>query len=289
VISWRALTLSVVTVDAPLLRPATTADLLDDGFTFLKTRPRAAVAIAAVFVIPLQLLIAWLQRDVLGGGAFTEALSDPTGSALFAEDQDAGLETVLAFLAPSLILSFVAGAVVLMLVAEQSGRELAPGDALRGALRRGWALGMGWLLVHVLELLAGLVLVLPALAVMTLFLVTAPVAAAERLGPIAAMRRSWRLCRRRFWFVFGVAVLSGCVASAVEWILGLLPTVLADELGGTVGWVVLAVGQSFASLVTIPVVAATTALLYLDLRLRLEGLDLELDALTAFPDTPDAR
>ena len=53
-------------------------------------------------------------------------------------------------------------------------------------------------------------------------------------------------------------------------------------LGGTIGWLLLGVGQSFASLVTIPVVAATTALLYLDLRLRLEGLDLELDALAAF-------
>ncbi|MGH2683926.1 MAG: hypothetical protein ACRDJP_00475, partial [Actinomycetota bacterium] len=79
-----------MTVDAPLLRPATSGDLLDGGYTFLKGRPRAAIAIAAVFVIPLQIVIAWLQRDVLGGGAFTEALSDPTGSALFADDQDAG-------------------------------------------------------------------------------------------------------------------------------------------------------------------------------------------------------
>ena len=271
-----------MSAEPSMLRPATTADLLDGGFAFLKARPRAAVGMAAAFVVPLQILIAWLQRDVLGGGAFTQALSDPTGSAIFADDQDAGVETLLALVGPSLVLSFVAGAIVLMLVAEQAGTELAPGDALRGSLRRGWSLAVAWFLVHVLEGLALLALVLPAFAVMTLFVVVAPAAAAERLGPIAAMRRSWRLCRRRFWFVFGVAGLSGLVASTVEWILALLPTILADELGGTVGWVVLAVGQSFASLVAIPVVAATTALLYLDLRLRLEGLDLELDAVAAF-------
>jgi hypothetical protein len=32
-----------------------------------------------------------------------------------------------------------------------------------------------------------------------------------------------------------------------------------------------------------PVVAAITVLIYLDLRVRTEGLDLELDALEAFP------
>lgn len=278
-------------VDAPLLRPATTADLLDGGFAFLKSRPRAAVGLAATFVVPLQLLIAWLQRDVLGGGAFTEALSDPTGSSLFAEDQSAGAETVLALFAPSLVLSFVAAAFVVMVLAEQAGEELAPGAALRGALRRSWALVAAWVLVHVLEALAALVLVLPAFAVMAMYLVTAPVVAAEGLGPVASMRRSWRLCRRRFWPVLAVGVLSGAVASAVEWILGLLPTVVADELGGSLGWLVLAVGQSLASLVALPVVAATTVLLYLDLRLRLEGLDLELDAARAFPDSvgPDAR
>lgn len=273
-----------MSTDAPLLRPATTADLLDGGFAFLKSRPRAAIGMAALFVVPLQLLIAWLQRDVLGGGAFVDAFSDPTGSSLFAEDQDAGIETLLALLAPSLVLSFLAGAFVLMVMAEQAGEQLAPAVALRTALGRGWALVVAWVLVHVLEALAAVALVLPAFAVMAVYLVTAPVVVAERLGPVAAMRRSWRLCRRRFWLVLSVGVLSGLIASAVEWVLGILPTIAADELGGTIGWVLLAVGQSLASLVALPVVAATTVLVYVDLRLRLEGLDLELDAARAFPD-----
>ena len=49
--------------------------------------------------------------------------------------------------------------------------------------------------------------VLPALAVMTWFLVTAPVIGAEGLGPIEAMRRSARLVSRRFWSVLGLALL----------------------------------------------------------------------------------
>jgi hypothetical protein len=193
---------------------------------------------------------------------------------------------VISLVAPSLVLSFLAGAITLILLAEQAGRDLPPGEALRGAARRGWALAVAWLLVHVVEALALVALVLPAFAAMAFFLVVAPAAVAEHLGPLAAMKRSWRLCRRRFWFVLGVGVLSGFVAFSVEQVLGLLPAIVADELGGTAGWVVLAAGQSLATLVTTPALAATTVLLYLDLRLRLEGLDLELDVIEVFGAPP---
>ena len=78
----------------------------------------------------------------------------------------------------------------------------------------------------------------PALAVMTWFLVTAPVIGAEGLGPIAAMRRSARLVSRRFWRVLGLALLSragGVAASATR--SGLVPTVLALFVGTDgLGW-----------------------------------------------------
>jgi hypothetical protein len=46
-----------------------------------------------------------------------------------------------------------------------------------------------------------------------------------------------------------------------------------------------AVVSILTQLVTLPVVAGITVLIYLDLRVRTEGLDLELDALAAFPTT----
>jgi hypothetical protein len=49
------------------------------------------------------------------------------------------------------------------------------------------------------------------------------------------------------------------------------------------GWVLTAASGILTSLITMPVVAATTVLIYLDLRVRTEGLDLELDATEVFP------
>src|SRR3546814_11415483 len=90
---------------------------------------------------------------------------------------------------------------------------------------------------------------------MAWFLVVAPVIGAERLGPIAAMRRSARLTSRRFWPVLGLGVLSGVVAYLFNQALGLLPTVLALVVGTDgFGWVLLAASGVLTSLITMPVV-----------------------------------
>ena len=119
---------------------------------------------------------------------------------------------------------------------------------------------------------------------MTWFLVTAPVMGAEGLGPIEAMRRSARLVSRRFWTVLGLALLSVLVESLVEIAIGFLPTFVSYLLGTDgIGWVLPAVVAILTTLITMPVVAGITVLIYIDLRVRTEGLDLELEAIEAFP------
>ena len=120
---------------------------------------------------------------------------------------------------------------------------------------------------------------------MTWFLVTAPVIGAERVGPIKAMRRSARLVNRRFWNVLGVALLAFLVEQLFEFAISLLPTLrhaLHRHRGAGLGPSSRGLGV-VTQLVTLPFVAAVTVLIYLDLRVRTEGLDLELRAGEAFP------
>jgi hypothetical protein len=49
-----------------------------------------------------------------------------------------------------------------------------------------------------------------------------------------------------------------------------------------IGWILPAAVGVVSSLVTMPLVAGITVLIYLDLRVRTEGLDLELRAADAF-------
>ncbi len=111
----------------------------------------------------------------------------------------------------------------------------------------------------------------------------------ERLSVRASVRRSWSLTRGYFWRTFGilalvaviVQVISQIATAPVSLLLG-VGTSLADPNGVFTDQIsVLSVVVTL--IITIPVAAvaavvqsAAVALVYLDLRMRKEGLDLEL-------------
>lgn len=268
----------------------TVSDVLDGAFDILKGAPATIIAFTAIFAVPVQMLGAWLQRDLLGGDSIFEII-EQSDSSLTGVDQSSGgagevWAQMVLFFGPALALVFVAAGIVRLVGAWQVGRDVSLGELLRGSLTVAWPLLASWALVHLAEAVGMLLCGLPALAVMTVFLVTAPVIGAERLGPIAAMRRSSRLVRRRFWPVLGLAVLSGLVASLFGYALGLVPTVLSLLVGTDgYGWLLTAAAGILTSIITMPIVAGATVLVYLDLRVRTEGLDLELRAIDVLPVT----
>ncbi|MGK2947807.1 MAG: hypothetical protein ACSLFP_04485 [Acidimicrobiales bacterium] len=263
----------------------TASDVLDGAFAILKRSPGKILGFAAVFTVPVQMVSGWLQRDILGGEGLVDLFQDD--SSLTTIDQTSGSETwaqIVLLFGPSLALVFVAAGLARLVGAWHVGHDLSFGELLSGSLKRAWPLLASWTLVHLAEGVGLLLCGLPALAAMTWFLVVAPVIGAEDLGPIEAMRRSARLTTRRFWPVLGLALLSALVATLFGYALGLLPTVLSLVVGtGGLGWIVLGAAGVLTGLITTPVVAAATVLIYLDLRVRTEGLDLELAAAEAIP------
>jgi hypothetical protein len=112
----------------------------------------------------------------------------------------------------------------------------------------------------------------------------------ERLGIGAAVARSWSLTRGYFWRTLGVQFLVAAIVNIVSQIvatplslLGGIAVSLIDPTGAIDSWVpviVLYVLTLLLSLVLGAVAAVvqsgTTALIYIDLRMRKEGLDLDL-------------
>jgi hypothetical protein len=272
------------TAPAPVpLRPLAPTELLDRAFAVLKGAPGTLLAFAAIFVVPVQFVAGWLQRDLLDGGMF-EVFTDPELTQSSADEANAdALASILVLLGSSISLPFVAVGIALFLAARHAGRDPSLGELLRGTLRRTPTVLVAWTLIHVAELIGAIACLFPGLLVMALFMVTAPVVAVEGLGPIAAMRRSAQLTRRRFWPTLGIGLLSGIVAGLFDQALSTLPDVLAFAVGDRAGWVLLSVGGGMSAIITTPVITAATTLHYLDLRVRTEGLDLEVDLPAAFP------
>jgi hypothetical protein len=114
-----------------------------------------------------------------------------------------------------------------------------------------------------------------------------PAVVLERQGPARALARSWRLVRRSFWRVFGILLLAAIVVAFAGFILQLPFTIIEALAGGSavfglpatqtlVAVIIGAVGSIVAGAVTRPISAGVTVLLYLDMRMRKEGLDLAL-------------
>jgi hypothetical protein len=78
--------------------------------------------------------------------------------------------------------------------------------------------------------------------------------------------------------VLGLTLLTGLVVTVVGQVLVFLPTTISLALGDDLGWVLLAVGGSLVGILTTALQAGTATLIYLDLRVRTEGLDIEVAA-----------
>jgi hypothetical protein len=121
-----------------------------------------------------------------------------------------------------------------------------------------------------------------------------PVVVLERTGPAASLRRSWRLVRGSSWRVLGILLLTFVIVGVASSILQ-LPFSLAGGLSSfantahratVLATIVSSIGGIIASAVTRPVTAGVTVLLYTDLRMRREGLDIALQTAASQPASP---
>ncbi|MDQ0075233.1 DUF7847 domain-containing protein [Arthrobacter oryzae] len=123
------------------------------------------------------------------------------------------------------------------------------------------------------------------------FLVTPAAIVVEGLGVLDGLRRSWQLTRHNWWRIFGITlvvslligIISQIVLVPITLVSGGFSSVVAPHSGDD-GQRALAVGVGIASLIVSALIGAVAyafqtsvmGLLYMDLRMRKEGLDLAL-------------
>jgi hypothetical protein len=263
------------------LHPMSFTDILDGAFRLLKANLATIVLVTAVFFVPLELLSAFLSRDLLGGQSFLQMLQDPS---LTEQELGTGLSGIrisgiaATSLLRLLITPFVGGAITQVVAASYLGQQLSAGDAIKTTGRRFWALLGAAILVHLVEGVGLVLCVLPALVAMAFLVCTTPAVVIESLGPIKSMRRSFALVRPRFWPVLGIAVVSGLLASFLTSVLGTPFTFAAELVGLRWGFLLLALGSIVPVLFASPFVSIVATLVYFDARIRHEGFDLQMIA-----------
>jgi hypothetical protein len=161
----------------------------------------------------------------------------------------------------------------------------------------GVALGAGAHLVAVGVLVAvvlGLAATVFAVIVAIRWSLIVPVVVLERTGPIKAMGRSWRLVRRSSWRVFWITLLTEVIVGLAGFIIRIPFSLVGGTSSLTAGFgaagtthpaapsaaatVASAVGTIISDTLTAPLLAGVLVLLYTDLRMRREGMDIALQA-----------
>jgi hypothetical protein len=131
-----------------------------------------------------------------------------------------------------------------------------------------------------LFVLVGPVAVFLAILMYTRWLFAAPIVMLERVGAIAALRRSWQLVRGSTPRVFGITLLVGLITGILGAIVGALLSVVTGFGDENVR---LLLGQLAALVVAVliqPISFIVVVLLYYDVRIRKEAFDIEMLAAT---------
>ncbi|MFE4678576.1 glycerophosphoryl diester phosphodiesterase membrane domain-containing protein [Streptomyces sp. NPDC056721] len=264
----------VVLLQGLVLNNSTNTDALDDpsataseltravGDTLLSSGVVQIVYLLGT-IVATALLTTVTSRAVLGKSVTTgEAWKDAKPQLL----KLAGLTLLLPLIAAAvLFVCMLPGILVAALSSSDSGAPLIALGALGGAVLAIW--------------------------LMIRFSLASPALMLEKQSILKSMSRSAKLVRGSWWRVFGIQLLAGIIAGLVSSIIVIPFTFLAAALGGEgvsglldggtgdLGWtflIVTGVGSVIGSMLTFPITAGVTVLLYIDQRIRREALDLEL-------------
>jgi hypothetical protein len=122
------------------------------------------------------------------------------------------------------------------------------------------------------------------------FSLASPALMLEKQGVLKSMSRSAKLVRGSWWRVFGIQLLATIIANIVASIVVIPFALIASALSGdgitgflssagSAGWtflIVSGIGSVIGAMITFPISAGVTVLLYIDQRIRREALDLDL-------------
>ncbi len=272
------------------LRPLGVGDIFDEGFDLYKRNFVLLLLATAAVVVPLDIGLAFLTPRLLPPVFDLFSLTNSQSDAFWVWTVTSLVKLI--FFLPLYIIAV--GPVTAAASARYLDQNISVETVFRLCLRRapalllaalfsGIALALGAAFCGILWLAAAaqLLFVLQALLV-------------EGLGPVGAMRRSGTLAAAYGSRVFGCLLLLGGVLFVVSLGLRLPLAYLVDSVlniapgaasfyGGAAGGtaqqqVVSLISTGLAHLLLIPFIVCVVTVLYYDLRIRKEGVDIELMA-----------
>jgi hypothetical protein len=285
----------VATAGTPVrLRPLPLGELLDETFKLYRRHFTVIAGVAVAVILPN--LILSLISGAYRANPFNYVVqviqnaNDPAALQAIQDRQAQYTSSPLYLLSIAiaiLMVPFTHGALYRAATSLAAGNLETVGSALAGTARRYFAI-WGVVLLAALVTLGGVAIITIPIVIWVLvrWSVATPALFAEGIGPVKALGRSWNLVRDNWWRTLGIVIIVAILVGLIELALGALfggitavvPGLSDDIRAGLLDTVVTLVDALVSAITPIAI-----TMLYLDLRVRKEGLDLDQLARQAAP------
>jgi hypothetical protein len=285
---------AVASTPAPIrFRPMPLPELLDELFRLYRRHFSLIVGVSLLVALPglVWTLVTGTYR--LNSASYANLfVTTGTSTPTFNSQQLSNLvgPILLGLLGSLILLPFSLGAVYRAVADVALGRPATIGTVLRETLARYWPLlgligllilmFIGWIIA---EIIGFVLLILPGLAVFCAaaylavrWSLTVAAMMAEDIGPIRGLGRSWNLVSGSWWRTLGILLIVGILQSIISYglviLFGLIATLFTT---GDFQAAIVQIGGTLLGALVSPITTIAVTLLYFDLRVRKEGLDLD--------------
>ncbi|KQY47523.1 glycerophosphoryl diester phosphodiesterase membrane domain-containing protein [Cellulomonas sp. Root137] len=293
------------------LRPLGMGEIYDGAFRAVRANPRVMFGLAALVVtlaVTIQSIIQWYVTGLVAPQlSDLSSEVDPSGQMGFAEQLGSSAGLLISTPVTALATTILTGLLIVSVSRSVLGQVATVGEVLRSW--RVWlvvgftflsgvavlvvasVLTTGVVLLAVndqigpavlLGLAGGFAFVVAAVWFSTRTLLVPPALMLEGKKFWPTVARAWRLTRGSFWRLFGIYLLTSILAGIIAQIIVFPATLIAqlvlrDPTATSFGsFVVIGIANVIASTLSTTFVSSVVALLYIDVRMRREGLDVEL-------------
>src|SRR6202162_1606223 len=291
---------AVATAGTPVrLRVMPLGELLDESFKLYRRHFTVIAGVALVIVLP-NLILSLISGSYRANPfnflqSVLQNINNPDELAKIQARQSQYTSSplyLLSFPIAALLIPFSVGALYRAATSLAAGNLETVGSVLLGTLRRSFAV---WGIV-VLGVLVGIgaiaIVTIPVVIwVLIRWSVAIPALFAEGVGPVNALGRSWNLVRDNWWRTLGILFIVGIMVSLIQTALAALfggVTAVLPGMSETTRAGLLARVPRIVDALVGAIQPIAITMLYLDLRVRKEGLDLDQLARQAAPPAAPA-
>jgi hypothetical protein len=269
------------------LRQRTLSEILDGGISLYRAHFTELVKTVSLVIVPVQLvalvvLLAAPDQSVeilLGQDSSTTTL-DENGNIESVDVDGGAIAAIFAIGMLGGLAYLLATAAAYRFTSEAAlGFEPDWRESNRFALRKLHSVFWVTFLMVLGLIVAFLLLIIPGIWLSVAWALAIPVLLSEGAKGSKALGRSFALVKNNWWKTFGtLAVMYIMVSLLQQGLLVLVSELVVGDDAGTFGAVLVTVVNTALYLIALPFTTAVLTLIYFDLRVRKEGVDLALAA-----------